>query len=90
MTNFIYGAIFIEAIFVGLFFIKFWRKSMDRLFLIFAAAFWLLAIERFVLFATDVKDETKSFIFLLRLMAFVLITLAVIDKNRRGRQIHHT
>ena len=40
---FIYGMITIGYLVVGLFFIKFWTRGRDPLFIIFALAFWLLA-----------------------------------------------
>src|SRR6185437_2491408 len=33
----------------GLFFVRFWRRTSDRLFAIFGLAFWLLCIQRILL-----------------------------------------
>jgi hypothetical protein len=67
----------------GLFFYKFWSKTRDRLFALFAASFWILAFERCVLVFTYAKDETETWIYLCRLVAFLLIIAAVADKNRQ-------
>ena len=66
----------------GLFFAKFWRRTRDRLFLMFAAAFWLLAVQRVAIIVTASWLEDTTPLYILRLLAFFLILAAVIDKNR--------
>ena len=66
----------------GLFFFRFWRQSRDRLFLIFAMAFLVMAVERVILARTAPQAEYYAYVYLVRLAAFVLIILAIIDKNR--------
>jgi hypothetical protein len=69
----------------GLFFLRFWRDTRDRLFAIFAGAFWLLAVQRAVLnLAAHEGDPGTVWIYGLRLLAFLLILFAIIDKNRSG------
>ncbi|MGE0527373.1 MAG: DUF5985 family protein [Bdellovibrionales bacterium] len=80
--QFIYGAVMMASLTAGLFFLKFWRKTHDRFFAIFALAFWLLAVERLFLLAINPHHEARTFIFVFRLFAFLLIIAAVIDKNR--------
>lgn len=65
---------------VGLFFLRYWRWTRDRLFLFFSAAFWLLALNW--LLATMARP-LAGHAYALRFLAFVLIALAVLDKNRR-------
>jgi hypothetical protein len=67
----------------GLFFLKFWARSHDRLFAMFAAAFGMLAVQRLVLAVTNDYAEDRPDIYLIRLVAFVLIIVAIVDKNRR-------
>lgn len=67
---------------VGLFFLRFWKKTEDRLFAIFALAFWMLAVERIVLAILDKENEVYSFVYIIRFFAFVLILWAIADKNR--------
>lgn len=64
----------------ALFFFRFWRASRDRLFLAFAAAFVVFAANRIGL--TIVSTEHDTWIFALRLVAFVLLIAAIVDKNR--------
>lgn len=67
----------------GLFFLRFWYASRDRLFALFAAAFWILAIQRLLLSITRVVFEDQAIFYTMRLLAFVIIIAAIIDKNRR-------
>ena len=68
----------------ALFFLRFWRRSNDRLFAMFSLAFFLLAAQRLSL-ALLVGDGTPAiWPYLVRLAAFLLILWAVIDKNRSG------
>ncbi len=83
MEAFLIGMIAAASLIAGLFFLRFWRETRDRLFLIFAIAFWLLALTRFAL--VRLHDEEHHYVYWIRLAAFVLILLAIIDKNRPRR-----
>ena len=80
--NFIFGMTAMAFGASGLFFIKFWKKTHDRLFLLFALAFMTLAVDRIALTLVSGNGEVTPLVYVLRLAAFVLIFLAVIDKNR--------
>jgi hypothetical protein len=69
----------------GLFFLRFWRDSGDRLFVYFGMAFWTLAFSWTLLGLFNPTAETRPFIYGLRLLAFGLIIAATIDKNRARR-----
>ena len=79
---FLYGALFSAAAVAGLFFLRFWRTTADRLFLAFALAFWMMALQWLGVGLMGVQDESRHYFFLVRLAAFVLILVAVWDKNR--------
>lgn len=66
----------------GLFFLRFWRETRDRLFGIFAAAFWLLALQRLCLALSANPNGDQLLLYGIRLLAFVLILVAIVDKNR--------
>ena len=87
MNQFLQGAVFISCIVAALFFLRFWKETHDRLFIIFALAFVVLAINWLGLALTK-EDEVKAWFYLLRLLGFGLILVAVIDKNR-PRGIKH-
>jgi len=78
------GALTISSWVVGLFFLRFFRTSRDRLFVFFALAFLLLGCNWLGLAIVDWSEETRHWIFVLRLLAFVLVLVGAIDKNRRA------
>ena len=65
----------------GVFFLRFWRRTADNLFLAFAAAFWMLALNQALVGLLEAPREDKVWIYLLRLAAFLLIIFAVVSKN---------
>ena len=79
------GAIIMGYAVAALFFLKFWRRTQDGLFLIFAIAFVLLAATPLLVMSLDVPREEQSPFFLLRLAAFALIILAVAARSRISR-----
>lgn len=80
------GAIVMGYAVAGLFFLRFWRETRDRLFLIFSGAFWILGIQRLVLAFTRDMVEDHTALYLVRLFAFLLILAAIVDKNRSSAQ----
>jgi hypothetical protein len=85
MLNFVAGVITMGYVVAGLFFAKFWRRSRDPLFAIFAVAFWLLALNQAIVVVLNVPREEQSWAYLLRLAAFILIIVAIVYKNAAGR-----
>jgi len=75
------GANMLNAWAIALFFLRFWKKTGDRLFAWFAAAFILLGIERIAMLS--LSGETRFHIYLIRLAAFLVIMFAILDKNRK-------
>lgn len=68
----------------SLFFFKFWKKTHDRLFMFFGVAFAILAVERIVLLLmSEGSGESNAAIYLMRLSAFALIIISIVDKNRQ-------
>jgi hypothetical protein len=66
----------------GLFFLRFWKQSRDRLFFLFAIAFWLLGLIRvFIAFVGEVGEE--QYLYWFRLAAYLIILAAIVDKNVR-------
>jgi hypothetical protein len=84
LDQLITGAIVMGYAVAGLFFVRFWRQTSDRLFLIFAISFWLLGSQRLALALTSAIVESDTGFYLVRLLAFLLILLAILDKNRGG------
>ena len=66
----------------ALFFLRFWRKSRERLFAFFATAFGVLALQRLLLGLTTETTEDVTYLYALRLAAFLIILWGIIEKNR--------
>jgi predicted permease len=79
----LWGALVFGCTTVSIFFVRFWSLSRDRFFLFFAAAFAFLALNWVGLVVIPTEVETRHYAYLLRLVAFVLIIVGIIDKNRR-------
>ena len=84
VLHLISGAIVMGYGVAAVFFLRFWRETRDRLFLIFSLAFWILGIQRLALALSSVAGEDQTWLYLLRLLGFVLILAAIVDKNREG------
>jgi uncharacterized membrane protein HdeD (DUF308 family) len=78
----ILGAVAMASLVACLFFIRFWRETKDRFFLFFAVAFGVDAITRTVLAIGHIEKEHEPLFYLARLLTFVVIIVAIIDKNR--------
>ena len=79
---FLQGLCATTAMAIGLFFLRFWQDSRDRLFLYFAMAFWLMSASWALLGLAATGAENRPYIYGLRLVAFLLVIAAIIDKNR--------
>jgi hypothetical protein len=84
MNLFISGVLVAGYSVAGLFFLRFWKQSRDRLFAFFAAAFWLLAAQRGALASLEHGAPSSTWLYAVRLLAFLLILAAIVDKNRPG------
>jgi hypothetical protein len=84
LLDFLSGAITMGFAIAGLFFLRFWRRTRESLFLAFAVAFWLLGLAQALLVFSDIPDEERSWLFLLRLAAFSLILVSIWIKNRKS------
>ena len=70
------------ALVACLFFFRFWRDSRDSLFAFFGAAFLLLSTSWALLALINPADETQPYIYAIRLAAFLLLIVGMINKNR--------
>jgi hypothetical protein len=88
MIEFLSGAVTMGFLTAALFFIHFWQKSRDRLFLAFAIAFALFALNQCLALWLGAADERIGDTYMLRVLGFVLILAGIVDKNlssKRGR-----
>jgi hypothetical protein len=81
MIEFLSGAVTMAFIVGAGFFLRFWRRTGDRLFLAFAVAFLLMALNQALAAALGAADERSIFTYILRVLGFGLILGAIVDKN---------
>jgi hypothetical protein len=87
MTQFIWGALTMASWTIALFFLRFWRTSRDRLFGGFAAAFAVLGLNWLLLSLFEPSRESLHYVYLVRLVAFLLLIASVVDKNRSRNKL---
>ena len=85
MIDFLAGAVTFGHVIAALFFLRFWRRTTDRLFLAFAVAFALLALNQGLAQWLGAADERVAYTYLLRVLGFFLILGGIVDKNLRSR-----
>jgi hypothetical protein len=82
-SHMLIGAIAALSFVIGCFFMRFWRLTRDRFFLLFGLSFWIEAANRVMLGMMPAWREDTPAYYLVRLLAYGLILYAIIDKNRR-------
>ncbi len=79
------GALAMGFCVAGLFFLRFWKETRDRLFALFALSLLVMAVNRVGLAFTGEEGSPGDYLYWVRLLAFGLILLAILDKNRLKR-----
>lgn len=82
---FLSGALTVGYLLLALFFLKFWKRTRDPLFSTFAWAFGLMAANQFAVAAWGSYDVDVGWTYVLRLLAFVLIIVAIARKNMEAK-----
>ncbi len=80
------GGMVVASLAIAAFFFRFWRAGRDRFFLYFSLAFVLQAMDRVGLAFLPHPNEGNPWIYSIRLVAYLLILLAIWDKNSEGRR----
>jgi hypothetical protein len=83
MSEALLGAIAIASFAIGLFFLRYWLSTRDRFFLYFTASFWLEGANRTAMVVLRSWSEDAPIHYLLRLVAYTLILVAIWEKNHR-------
>jgi uncharacterized membrane protein HdeD (DUF308 family) len=83
LPSILLGAVATLSLVVSLFFLRFWVRTRDVFFLLFALAFAIEGVSRLIIGAIHVPNESEPYSYLPRLMTFSLIIVAVLLKNRR-------
>jgi hypothetical protein len=85
VLQFLYGGLAVTCGIVGFIFLRYWYVQRDRFFLWFMAAFWALGAGWGAHLVYATASETGPFVYGWRLLGFVLIIIAIVDKNRSER-----
>ena len=85
LYDFLSGAVALGFLVCALFFLRFWRRTREGLFLAFACAFVLLGLGQTVLALGNIPTEERGSVYLIRLLAFLLILAGIYRTNRQRR-----
>ena len=81
IEGFLLGVIATSSLIAGVFFLKFWKKTGDSLFLAFGVAFLVEGLNRCAVLFLAKPNEGSPYIYIVRLLAFLLILAAILHKN---------
>ncbi len=81
LLDFLAGAVTLGYLVSSGFFLRFWTKTAERLFLAFGVAFIFLALNQIAATYLEAGDERTIYAYALRVIAFTLILAAIVDKN---------
>ncbi len=87
VQNMLTGAVALASLLVGLFFLRFWRNTHDRFFLYFSLSFFIQGFNRIHIGLQGTEREDEAIVYLIRLVAYALILMAIWEKNRPRREL---
>ncbi|HEY4559912.1 MAG TPA: DUF5985 family protein [Lysobacter sp.] len=87
MQMFLLGMVSMGSAVAALLFLRFWRSGRDRLFLWFAAAFAVEALNRAFYAWMGAGSEAAPVYLITRLVFFGLIIAGILDKNLVARRV---
>jgi len=81
LADVISGAIAALSLVAALFFLRFWRSSRDTFFLWFAISFGIEGLNRMAMAVTRQANEDTPVHYVVRLVSYLLILYAIVEKN---------
>lgn len=81
MITFIAGLVTMGYVVAAAFFLRFWQRTGDYLFAIFALSFILFALNQLLSAVLGLPKEDQSWLYLLRLAGFVALIVGIVVKN---------
>jgi len=89
VVDFLSGALTFANLVAAVYFLQFWRRTRDGLFLMFAIGFVCFALNRGLVSYFGDADERVGHAYAVRVLGFLLILVAIVRKNlqpsRNGR-----
>lgn len=86
LNTLLLGAIAAANFATGLVFLRYWLSTRDRLFVFLMLSFWIEAANRVAMGVTGSWQEDRPEHYAVRLLAYLLIVVAIWDKNRKPRR----
>lgn len=86
IVQFLRGGTMVALFGIAVFFLRYWRQTKDRLFAYFTVAFLLMAVCQIMVLLIGEKDEHAPYAYWMRLVAFLLIIAAIVEKNTPGKK----
>lgn len=83
IEGFLIGVISTSSFVAGLFFLNYWRRTKDSLFLAFSLAFFIEGVNRTISIFSLHPNEGRPWVYLVRCCAFLIILGGIINKNRQ-------
>lgn len=89
MKTFMWGVLAMSSLVAALFFLRFWRATRERLFAFFSLAFVGLAATwvGLAIINHPADEAQQEYAYVVRLVAFVILIIGIIDKNRRSGRL---
>lgn len=75
------GVIATTSITAAIFFLRFWIRTRDSLFLAFAVAFLIEGVNRIAVLEVERPNEGSPWTYVVRLIAFLIILAGILNKN---------
>jgi hypothetical protein len=82
MLQILRGMLLLSSVVAAVFFARFYAKSRDRFFALFAAAFAMMACNWLGVGLTLAHEESRKWVYVVRLVAFLLMLAGIVEKNR--------
>lgn len=84
IEGFSLGFVATMSVVAAMFFLRFWRRTHDFLFLGFAIAFLAEAVTRTIMALKDIPDTGYSWVYVERLFEYSFILFVILRKNRKA------
>lgn len=84
IEGFSLGFLATASLVAAMFFLRFWRRTRDFLFLAFAIAFAAEAATRTIMALKNIPDTDYSWVYVERLLEYLFILFAILRKNRKA------
>lgn len=84
-NSFLSGVATMGFLIAALFFVRFWRRTREKLFLAFGCSFFLFSLNQTLVAFADLPKEDQSLFYLLRLTGFLILIAAIVAQNLHAR-----